>query len=93
VDENFKKVGRKPQFSDLEVIGLNIVAEYLSIDSENFLFKKINESFKSDFPNLVDRSQFNRRKKYLFNYIDKTEVVWLINLLNLKSIISWIPCL
>jgi hypothetical protein len=71
VDGNVKKVGRKPQFSDLELISLNLVAEYLSIDSENFLFKKLNESFKNDFPNLVDRTQFNRRKKCLFNYMDK----------------------
>jgi len=71
VDGNVKKVGRKPQFSDLELISLNLVAEYLSIDSENHLFKKINESFKDDFPNLIDRTQFNRRKKCLFNYMDK----------------------
>jgi hypothetical protein len=71
LEGNVKKVGRKPKFSDLEVISLNLVAEYLSIDSENFLFKKIKESYKDDFPNLVDRTQFNRRKKCLFNYIDR----------------------
>jgi hypothetical protein len=70
-DGNISKVGRKPQFSDLEVISLNITAEYMSIDSENFLFKKIAESYSEDFPNLIDRSQYNRRKKYLFNLMDK----------------------
>jgi hypothetical protein len=68
---NVPKVGRKPQFSDLEVISLNLAAEYMSIDSENFLFKKISESFSKEFPNLIDRTQFNRRKRYLFNHIDK----------------------
>src|SRR5690606_10270146 len=70
-DGNVPKVGRKPQFSDLEVISLNLAAEYMSIDSENFLFKKISESFGKEFPNLIDRTQFNRRKRYLFNQIDK----------------------
>ncbi len=53
VDGNVKKVGRKPQFSDLELISLNLVAEYLSIDSENFLFKKINESLRMIFLTLL----------------------------------------
>ena len=31
---NFPKVGKKPKFSDLEIISLNLMSEYLSIDSE-----------------------------------------------------------
>jgi hypothetical protein len=68
---NIKRVGPKPKFSDLEVISLNLTAEYMSIDSENLLFKKLNSCHKDDFPLLIDRTQYNRRKKHLFYYMDK----------------------
>jgi hypothetical protein len=68
---NIKRVGPKPKFSDLEVISLNLTAEYMSIDSENLLFKKIISCYKNDFPRLIDRSQYNRRKKQLFHFIDE----------------------
>ncbi len=69
---NFPRVGKKPKFSDLEVISLNLTSEYLSIDSENLLFKKLKGEYVSEFPRLIDRSQYNRRKKSLF---DQTELV------------------
>ena len=67
---NFPKVGKKPKFSDLEVISLNLTSEYLSIDSENLLFKKLREEYLDAFPNLIDRSQYNRRKKSLFDQME-----------------------
>ena len=69
---NFPKVGKKPKFSDLEVISLNLTSEYLSIDSENLLFKKLNGEYMNEFPRLIDRTQYNRRKKSLFH---QTELV------------------
>lgn len=68
---NVKRVGPKPKFSDLQVISLNLTAEYMSIDSENFLFKKLHSCHRDDFPTLIDRTQYNRRKKLLFHFIDK----------------------
>ena len=68
---NVNKPGPKPKFTDLELISLALTSEYMSIDSENLLFKKLNSCHKTDFPNLIDRSQFNRRKKALFDFIDK----------------------
>jgi hypothetical protein len=68
---NFPKVGKKPKFSDLEVISLNLTSEYLSIDSENLLFKKLDNQYREDFPNLIDRTQYNRRKKSLFQSIEQ----------------------
>ena len=64
---NFPKVGKKPKFSDLEVISLHLTSEYLSIDSENLLFKKLNREYMKEFPRLIDRTQYNRRKKSLFH--------------------------
>ena len=67
---NFPKVGKKPKFSDLELISLNLTSEYLSIDSESLLFKKLQDQYQKEFPNLIDRTQYNRRKKSLFHYIE-----------------------
>lgn len=39
-----KKVGRPQKMSDLEVVALSLTAEYMSIDSENSLFEKIDDS-------------------------------------------------
>lgn len=58
---------RKPKMSDLEVISLALTAEYLSIDSECQLFRKIPESIKSK----IERSVFNRRRRKLFPYIEQ----------------------
>jgi hypothetical protein len=56
---NFPKVGKKAKFSDLEVISLNLTSEYLSIDSENLLSKKLNRDFMNEFPRLIDCPQYN----------------------------------
>lgn len=52
---------RKPKMSDLEVISLNITAEYLSIDSELQLFRKLPNSLI----NKIERSVYNKRKRRL----------------------------
>ena len=70
---NIPKRGRKPDFSDLEIIVLSIVAEALTITSENLLFKKIQSDYQDAFPNIIDRSQFNRRKRNLLPLIKKAQ--------------------
>ena len=59
-------VGRKQKISDLEVVALGLTAEFKSIDSEIFLFKEIN---KQQIPNLIERSQFNKRIRKLFLFL------------------------
>ncbi len=49
--------GRRTRMSDLEVVALSLTAEFMSIDSENSLFKQINQG---KIPNLIERSQFNK---------------------------------
>jgi len=70
-DGNIRRPGISPLFTDIEVISLIIVAEYMSLDSENWLFKKIKNDYKDDFPHLIDRTRFNRRKRQLFPFIEK----------------------
>ncbi len=60
-------VGRKEKMSDLEVVALSLTAEFMSIDSENSLFKQINNN---QIPNLIDRSQFNKRRRKLFLFTE-----------------------
>lgn len=55
---------KTPKISDLEAVSLVITAEYLSIDSECQLFRKIPESIKSK----IERSVFNRRRKLFIFY-------------------------
>ena len=44
---NIPRRGVVPKFSDLEVISLSLAAESIGIDSESFLFSKLNE-YKDD---------------------------------------------
>lgn len=67
---NFPWVGKKPKFSDLEAISLYLTSEYLSIESENMLFKKLKGKYLNEFPQLIDRSQHNHLKKSLFHQIE-----------------------
>ena len=67
---NYLRRGTRPKLSDMEVIALSLAAECLSIASENHLFSKLNTEYLNDFENLVSRSQYNDRRKFIF---EKTE--------------------
>ncbi|MBV7441493.1 IS982 family transposase [Weeksellaceae bacterium TAE3-ERU29] len=58
---------RKPKLSDLELISLNLTAEYMSIDSENDLFRKLPTFLSSK----IERSVYNKRKRKLAEYIEQ----------------------
>lgn len=49
---------RKPKLSDLELISLSLTAEYLGIDSENDLFRKLPQPLTLK----IERSAYNRRR-------------------------------
>lgn len=65
--ENFYFKAIKPKLSDIEVIGLILLAEFKAIDSECQLFREI-QGFK--ISGLIERSVYNRRKRRLFPYIE-----------------------
>lgn len=52
--------------SDLELVGLSLTGEYLGIDSEHDLFRKLPLYFKGK----IERSVFNRRRRRLFGHIE-----------------------
>jgi len=60
---NIPRCGVVPTFSDLEVVALSITAEAFSIDSENYLFYRLNKECPGAIPNLITRRQYNQRRK------------------------------
>lgn len=76
--EKINRVGCKPKMSDIEVVALSLTAEYMSIDSENALFERLKGCTIS---NLLERSQFNKRRRNLFELTEKIR-----KLLSLKFI-------
>ncbi|WP_421976007.1 IS982 family transposase [Roseivirga seohaensis] len=70
--ESSPKAGRKPKMSDIEVVALSLTAEYMSIDSENSLFKQLQGG---TIDNLIERSQFNKRRRQLFGLVEKIRKV------------------
>lgn len=67
----FRNYRHHPKMSDAAVIALALSAEAIGIDSENYFWHKLKAEHGSDFQQLIDRSNFNRRKKSLILYIDK----------------------
>jgi hypothetical protein len=67
---NLKYYSNKPKMTDCEIIALSLTSESLGIDSENYLWGKLKCDHSNDFPNLIDRCNFNRRRKKLYPYIE-----------------------
>ena len=57
---------RKPKLSDLELISLSLTAEFMSIDSENDLFRKLPKCISSK----IERSVYNKRRRKLVNELN-----------------------
>lgn len=62
---NFQFYPRKAKMSDLQVIALAVAAESACIDSENWLYSKLRTDYRTSFPELIDRTRFNRRRRQL----------------------------
>ncbi len=66
-EENFYYKPIKPKLSDLELITLNITAEYCGVDSEYQLFRDLKGT---SLNGLIERGVYNKRKRKLFMHID-----------------------
>jgi len=69
--DNFFFYSNKPKLSDCEIIALSVTGESIGIDSENYFWGKLENDHKADFPRLIHRSNFNRRRKRLYPFIEK----------------------
>src|SRR5712692_11704170 len=57
--------GPRSEFSDSEVITLTVVAELLGLDEEKRFLKYLRRHHLALFPQLPDRTRFNRRRRRL----------------------------
>lgn len=73
--DNFHLYRNQPKLSDCQIIALSITAESLGIDSESYLWGKLKSEHNQDFPNLIDRSNYNRRRKRLYPFIEQLNKV------------------
>lgn len=64
VGMNFLNQKRKPNLSDIELIAIDLTSEFMGIDSERDLFRKLPCNLISK----IERSVYNRRKRGLFYY-------------------------
>ncbi len=64
-DGNFQFYPRRARMSDLQVMAFAIAAESACIDRENWLFSKLRTDYRSRFPERIDRTRFNRRRRQL----------------------------
>lgn len=73
--ENVKHYPNQPKMSDLEIISLAITSECLGIDSESLLFSKLKKDYADRFKNLIHRTNYNRRRKNLDPWIQRSAQV------------------
>ena len=71
------KVGKKPIFSDSEVLTLMLAMDILSYESERRFYRYLRANYRYLFPKMVDRSQFNRRARGLQRVMEELRRHWL----------------
>jgi len=74
------KAGRKPEFSDSEVIALLVAEDYIPYPAETQYLGYIRANHGDLFPKLVDQSQFNRRARGLRHLVEAMRRDWLMAL-------------
>ncbi|MEE9378943.1 MAG: IS982 family transposase [Candidatus Lokiarchaeia archaeon] len=57
---------RQPKMNDLELISLSFTSEFMGIDSESDLFRKLPKSISIK----IERNVYNRRRRRLVNHLD-----------------------
>lgn len=74
------KRGAKPVFSDSEVITLTIMMDFIPFPSERQFYSFVRANYLHLFPDLIDRSQFNRRARNLHLLIEEFRRYWVTKL-------------
>ncbi|MEM9955083.1 MAG: IS982 family transposase [Chloroflexota bacterium] len=71
------KVGRKPTFSDSDVITLMLAQEYILYPAERQFLSYVRANHLSLFPDLLSQSQYNRRARQLRYLVEAMRRTWL----------------
>lgn len=58
---------RTPKLSNLALTGMNLTAEYMSINTELHLFRCLKGTY---LESMIERSNYNKRRKKLFDYTE-----------------------
>jgi len=74
------KCGAKARFSDSEVLTLLLLMDVIPFPSERQFLAFIRANYLNLFPHLLDRSQFNRRARYLWPLLEELRRFWLAEL-------------
>jgi hypothetical protein len=67
----------QPKASDIEIVALAFAAEAMQIDSENMLYSTLKTTYSQYCKTLPDRTNFNRRRRFLKPFIDQHDVITL----------------
>lgn len=79
------KVGRKPTFSDSEVITLMLAQDYIPYPAERQFMGYMRANHLALFPTLLSQSQFNRRSRQLRYLVEAMRRSWLAELAVLED--------
>ena len=71
------KPGRKPDFSDSEMITLMLAQDYIPYPGENQYIGYIRANYPDLFPDLLTQSQYNRRARNLRLLVERMRQYWL----------------
>jgi hypothetical protein len=74
------KAGKKPLFSDSEVITLMLAQDYIPYPGENQFIGYISANYLDLFPKILTQSQFNRRARSLRLLVERMRRYWLRNM-------------
>jgi len=74
------KAGRKPQFSDSEVMTLMVAEDYMPYPAETQYLEFVRANYLALFPRLLEQSQFNRRVRQLRYLVEALRRDWLLEL-------------
>lgn len=59
---------RKPKLSNLELVALNLTAEFMSINTELQLFRELKHTYLEP---KIERTVYNKRKRKLFSFLEQ----------------------
>ncbi|MGD0610347.1 MAG: IS982 family transposase, partial [Anaerolineales bacterium] len=71
------KPGKKPEFTDSEVMTLMLAQDYIPYPSETQYIEFLRANNLDLFPRLVDQSQFNRRSRSLRLLVEQLRRYWI----------------
>ena len=74
------KAGKKPRFSDSEVITLMLAQDFIPYPGENQFIGYVKANYLDLFPKLITQSQFNRRARNLRLLVEEMRRYWLRDL-------------